>query len=146
LTIARHVIPIPQPWGIPLIAASAATVFFYSQLASGSRLSAADEEQFDRDRADPRRDLAREKDSERIKKESEQLRQKTASLSQQNTKETGLSVPSSGCTFRPRPARSRRHQPRPIANLPELAEPNHLIRSRDLNPSTHSGPDQTTAT
>ncbi len=41
LTIAGRNIPIPQQWGIPLIAASVATVFVDAQLASGSRLRAA---------------------------------------------------------------------------------------------------------
>ena len=40
LTIAGRNIPIPQQWGIPLIAASVATVFVDAQLASGSRLRA----------------------------------------------------------------------------------------------------------
>jgi hypothetical protein len=40
LTIAGRNIPIHQQWGIPLIAASVATVFVDAQLASGSRLRA----------------------------------------------------------------------------------------------------------
>jgi hypothetical protein len=50
LTIAGRNVPIPQPWGIPLIAASVAIVFVVaagcaavSQLATGSRLRAAQE-------------------------------------------------------------------------------------------------------
>ena len=42
LTFAGRNIPIHQQWGIPLIAASVATVFVDAQLASGSRLRAAD--------------------------------------------------------------------------------------------------------
>ena len=41
LTLAGRLIPIPQQWGIPLIAASVATIFVDAQLASGSRLRAA---------------------------------------------------------------------------------------------------------
>ena len=51
LTIAGRNIPIPQQWGIPLIAASVATVFVDAQLASGSRLRAADETARERERA-----------------------------------------------------------------------------------------------
>jgi len=65
LTIAGRNIPIPQQWGIPLIAASVATVFVDAQLASGSRLRAAedaaraaDERQSDRDRAEQRENEA----------------------------------------------------------------------------------------
>ena len=49
LTIAGRNIPIPQQWGIPLIAASLATVFVDAELASRSRLRAADERKSDRD-------------------------------------------------------------------------------------------------
>ena len=41
LTFAGRNIPLPQQWGIPIIAASVATVFVDAQLASGSRLRAA---------------------------------------------------------------------------------------------------------
>ena len=58
LTFAGRNIPIPQQWGIPLIAASVATVFVDAQLASGSRLRAADEQQSDRDRAEQRENEA----------------------------------------------------------------------------------------
>ena len=62
LTFAGRNIPIPQQWGIPLIAASVAIVFTGcvqygaplrrdAQLASGSRLRAADETARERDRA-----------------------------------------------------------------------------------------------
>jgi len=61
LTFAGQVIPIPQQWGIPLIAASVAIVFVDAELASGSRLRAArdaaraaDERKSDRDRAEQR--------------------------------------------------------------------------------------------
>ena len=58
LTIAGRNIPIPQQWGIPLIAASVATVFVDAQLASGSRLRAADQRQSDGDRAEQRENEA----------------------------------------------------------------------------------------
>ena len=58
LTIAGRTIAIPQQWGIPLIAASVAIVFVDAQLATGSRLRAADEQQSDRDRAEQRENEA----------------------------------------------------------------------------------------
>ena len=58
LTFAGRNIPIPQQWGIPLIAASVATVFIDAQLASGSRLRAADQRQSDGDRAEQRENEA----------------------------------------------------------------------------------------
>jgi hypothetical protein len=65
LTIAGRNIAIPQQWGIPLIAASVATVFVDAQLASGSRLRAehraaraADERKSDRNRAEQRENEA----------------------------------------------------------------------------------------
>jgi hypothetical protein len=51
LTIAGRNLPIPQQWGIPLIAASVAIVFIDAQLATGFRLRAADEAARERDRA-----------------------------------------------------------------------------------------------
>ena len=51
LSFAGRNIAIPQQWGIPLIAASVATVFVDAQLASGSRLRAADEAARERERA-----------------------------------------------------------------------------------------------
>ena len=56
LTFAGRYFPIPQQWGIPLIAASVATVFVDAQLASGSRLRAA------RDAARAAEDAARAAD------------------------------------------------------------------------------------
>ena len=58
LTIAGRNIPIPQQWGIPLIAASLATVFVDAELASRSRLRAADQRQSDGDRAEQRENEA----------------------------------------------------------------------------------------
>ncbi|MCX5954946.1 MAG: hypothetical protein NTW51_00690 [Cyanobacteria bacterium] len=60
LTFAGQVIPIPQQWGIPLIAASVAIVFVDAELASGSRLRAADETARERDRAAEARERAAE--------------------------------------------------------------------------------------
>ena len=51
LTFAGRNLPINQQWGIPLIAASVAIVFVDAELASGSRLRAADEAARERDRA-----------------------------------------------------------------------------------------------
>ncbi len=58
LSIAGRNIPIHQQWGIPLIAASVAIVFVDAELASGSRLRAADERKSDRDRAEQRENQA----------------------------------------------------------------------------------------
>jgi hypothetical protein len=58
LTIAGRNIPIPQQWGIPLIAASVAIIVVDAQLATGSRLRAADEQQSDRNRAEQRENEA----------------------------------------------------------------------------------------
>jgi hypothetical protein len=73
LTIAGRNLPIPQQWGIPLIAASVAIIFVVAegfceavaQLATGFRLRAehraaraADERQSDRDRAEQRENEA----------------------------------------------------------------------------------------
>jgi hypothetical protein len=65
LTIAERNFPIPQQWGIPLIAASVAIIFVDAQLATGSRLRAehratraADERQSDRGRAEQRENEA----------------------------------------------------------------------------------------
>jgi hypothetical protein len=51
LTFAGRNIPIPQQWGIPLIAASVAIVFIDAELASGSRLRAAEDAARERDLA-----------------------------------------------------------------------------------------------
>ena len=65
LSIAGRNIPIPQQWGIPLIAASVAIIFIDAQLATGSRLReehraarAADERKSDRNRAEQRENEA----------------------------------------------------------------------------------------
>ena len=65
ITFAGRNVPLQQQWGIPLIAASVATVFVDAQLASRSRLRAArdaariaDETTEERDRADQERQRA----------------------------------------------------------------------------------------
>ena len=65
ISIAGRTFPIPQQWGIPLIAASVAIVFIDAQLATGSRLRAehraaraADERKSDRNRAEQRENEA----------------------------------------------------------------------------------------
>ncbi len=58
LTIAGRNIPIPQQWGIPLIAASVAIVFVDAELASGSRLRAANETTRERNLASEERQRA----------------------------------------------------------------------------------------
>ncbi len=60
ITFAGRSIPLQQQWGIPLIAASVATVFVDAQLATGSRLRAAHETAEERDRADQERNRAAE--------------------------------------------------------------------------------------
>jgi hypothetical protein len=51
ITLAGRHIPLQQQWGIPLIAASVATVVVDAQLATRSRLRAADETARERDLA-----------------------------------------------------------------------------------------------
>jgi hypothetical protein len=51
ITLAGRHIPLQQQWGIPLIAASVATVVIDAQLATRSRLRAADEAARERDLA-----------------------------------------------------------------------------------------------
>ena len=65
LTLAGRTIAIPQQWGIPLIAASVAIIFIDAQLATRSRLRAAedaaraaDDFQSDRNRAEQRENEA----------------------------------------------------------------------------------------
>jgi len=58
LTIAGRTIPIPQQWGIPLIAASVAIIFVDAQLASGSRLRTANETTRERNLASEERQRA----------------------------------------------------------------------------------------
>jgi len=67
ITFAGRSIPLQQQWGIPLIIASVATGFVDAQLATGSRLRAAqeaariaDETAEERDRADQERNRAAE--------------------------------------------------------------------------------------
>ena len=67
LSIAGRIFPLPQPWGIPCIAASMATVFVDAQLATRSRLRAAqdsaraaDATARERDSADRERNRAAE--------------------------------------------------------------------------------------
>ena len=118
ITIAGRNIPIPQQWGIPLIAASLATVFTGfvqfgaplgrdAELASRSRLRAADERKSDRDRAEQRENEAdRERNlasKERQRADRERNRaaldevgrrpwQENAKLRQLNAKEKALSA------------------------------------------------------
>jgi hypothetical protein len=60
VTLAGRYIPIPQQWGIPLIAASVATVVVDAQLATRSRLRAAQDSARAADEAARERDLAAE--------------------------------------------------------------------------------------
>ena len=60
LTLAGRNIPIPQQWGIPLIAASVAIIFVDAELASGSRLRAAEDAARVADETDRDRNLASE--------------------------------------------------------------------------------------
>jgi hypothetical protein len=111
LTIAGRNIPIPQQWGIPLIAALVATVFTGcvqygaplrrdAELASRSRLRAADERKSDRDRAEQRENEAdRERnlaDKERQRANRERNRAAVDEVGrrpwQENTKEKALSA------------------------------------------------------
>ncbi len=58
ITFAGRSIPIQQQWGIPFIFASVSTVFVDAQLATRSRLRAANEREVDRNRADQERNRA----------------------------------------------------------------------------------------
>jgi hypothetical protein len=67
ITLAGRTLQLQQQWGIPFIAASVATVFIDAQLATGSRLRAAqdaaraaDETARERDRAAEARERQRE--------------------------------------------------------------------------------------
>jgi hypothetical protein len=60
LSLAGLTIPIQQQWGLVCIAASLATVVVDAELASRSRLRAADEGAEERDRADQERNRAAE--------------------------------------------------------------------------------------
>jgi hypothetical protein len=60
LSLAGLTIPIQQQWGLVCIAASLATVVVDAELASRSRLRAADEAAEERDRADQERNRAAE--------------------------------------------------------------------------------------
>jgi hypothetical protein len=64
LTIAGRTIAIPQQWGIPLIAVSVAIVFVDAQLASGSRLRAANETTRERNLASEERWRAEQRENE----------------------------------------------------------------------------------
>ncbi len=64
LTIAGRNLPIPQQWGIPLIAASVAIVFVDAQLATGSRLRAANETTRERHLASEERWRAEQRENE----------------------------------------------------------------------------------
>ena len=64
LTIAGRTIAIPQQWGIPLIAASVAIIVVDAQLASGSRLRAADEAARERNLASEERWRAEQRENE----------------------------------------------------------------------------------
>ena len=84
LIIVGRTIPIPQQWGIPLIAASVAIIVTGcveygaplgrdAQLATGSRLRAADERKSDRDRAEQR-----ENQADRERNRADQARNRAA--------------------------------------------------------------------
>jgi hypothetical protein len=64
ISLPGHNLQLQQQWGIPFILASLATVFIDAQLATGSRLRAADEAAEERDRAAE----ARERQAESFKR------------------------------------------------------------------------------
>jgi len=71
ITIAGRSLPLQQQWGIPLIAASVATVVVDAQLATRSRLRAEIAAAIERDRADRERNRAaeaRERQTESFKR------------------------------------------------------------------------------
>jgi hypothetical protein len=76
ITFAGRSIPLQQQWGIPFIFASVATVFIDAQLATRSRLRAANEREVDRNRADQERDRAaeaRERQAQDAERQNEDL-------------------------------------------------------------------------
>ncbi|MEB3349300.1 MAG: hypothetical protein VKO00_04685 [Cyanobacteriota bacterium] len=60
ITLAGRTLQLQQQWGIPFIAASLATVFIDAELATGSRLRAAQDAARAEDETARERDLARE--------------------------------------------------------------------------------------
>ena len=81
ITFAGRSIPLQQQWGIPFIFASVATVFIDAQLATRSRLRAANEREVDRNRADQERDRAAvDEVGRRPRSETAQLKQENARL------------------------------------------------------------------
>jgi flagellar biosynthesis GTPase FlhF len=76
LTFAGRNIAIPQQWGIPLIAASVATVFVDAQLASGSRLRAEHRAARAADETDRERNLASEERQRAEQRENEADRER----------------------------------------------------------------------
>jgi len=110
LIFAGRNIPIPQQWGIPLIAASVAIVFSgcvqygaplgrEAQLATRSRLQAAedaaraaDETTRERHLASEERQRAGKERTKLIEKETEQIKKETEQLKQMNAKERALSA------------------------------------------------------
>ena len=88
ITLAGRSFPLPQQWGIPCVLASVATVFIDAQLASRSRLRAAqdaaraaDEAARERDRAEQRENEA-DRERDRAAKARERQRESLERLDQ----------------------------------------------------------------
>ena len=76
ISIAGRTFPIPQQWGIPLIAASVAIVFIDAQLATGSRLRAAEDAARAADETTRERHLASEERQRAEQRENEADRER----------------------------------------------------------------------
>jgi hypothetical protein len=76
LTVAGRKFPIHQQWGIPLIAASVAIVFIDAQLATGSRLRAAEDAARAADETTRERHLASEERQRAEQRENEADRER----------------------------------------------------------------------
>jgi flagellar biosynthesis GTPase FlhF len=84
LTVAGRNIPIPQQWGIPLIAASVAIVFVDAQLASRSRLRAAEDAARAADETTRERHLASEERQRAEQRENEADRERNRADQERN--------------------------------------------------------------
>ncbi|MFM7641713.1 MAG: hypothetical protein ACKO45_09205, partial [Cyanobium sp.] len=95
IILAGRNLPIPQQWGIPLIAASVAIIFVDAQLASGSRLRAehraaraADETTRERNLAGEERQRAeqRENEADRERNRAAEARDRQAEAAERQRK------------------------------------------------------------
>ncbi|MFM7237125.1 MAG: hypothetical protein ACKOYK_10230 [Cyanobium sp.] len=134
ITFAGRSLHLQQQWGIPFIVASVAIVFIDAELATGSRLRAAQDAARAADGTARDRFLQAEsdilrvrKDSERIAQETKQIERDTEQLRQENAKLRRLNAKTQcllSCVdrlcFPPDSSSSLLSSTGPIANLPRL--------------------------